>query len=504
MTLVTRQGKGSKLTIQEMDGNLEYLESSNKPIDITYQELYNKTVGGELLAGSWYRLTDYKSVNFLNGWEIANNNPTPTDPNFNPQEIYEGESEVLILKAKTPYEISEIGYSETFSGDIVQYLPYVNKIGVDIEIFNGNILPNDSEVSGFNLQWDGTNVYFNMPEGYPALFGHYFYIYCEFDGGSYYQDGCFEPLTPNISICQYPFTSDDPDNGYLKAMSRIKVVDNGSKIVLLDLTEEDYNNYDADSLYVDTVYELGNAYGWITRRQDTHRLLDIPFDFRARKYRRFEVDLSSINSSLGIGYFGQGDNYLNQGTTGNYKDFFSINWKESDSYAIEWKSLGGPDRYWVWGYNDNVVFLRGLFGSKFGESFVNNTIGDNFLFNTISNNFGNNTIGDNFNNNTIGNNFNNNTIGNNFGYNTIGNSFGSNIIGNNFGSNIIGNFFSNNTISNFFGLNSIKVSLSSANFTSATHVYGEYNCEIFRRSDNTLQLSYIDGNNTIQYTAITA
>ena len=152
-----------------------------EPTDITYSELYDKVTNGELIVGSWYRLTDYKSVNFLNGWDIANKNPTPVDPNFNPREIYEGEIEVLLLQAISSSEISPIGYSETFQGDIVQYEPYTNKIGVGIGgIYNGQTLPDSSVVSDFDLQWDGTNVYFNMPTGYPALFGHYFYLYAEF------------------------------------------------------------------------------------------------------------------------------------------------------------------------------------------------------------------------------------------------------------------------------------------------------------------------------------
>jgi len=34
MTLITRQEKGSKLTIQEMDGNLEYLQSLARPYKV--------------------------------------------------------------------------------------------------------------------------------------------------------------------------------------------------------------------------------------------------------------------------------------------------------------------------------------------------------------------------------------------------------------------------------------------------------------------------------------
>jgi hypothetical protein len=473
--------------------------------DITYTELYNKTVNGELIPGKWYRLTDYRSVNFLNGWEIANNNPTPTDPNFNPQEIYTGETEVLILQATSPYEIAEIGYSETFNGDIVQYEPYTNKIGVDIGgISNGSTLPDSSTVSGFDLQWDGTNVYFNMPTGFPALFGHYFYIYCEFDGGNYYQEGIFEPLTPNILICQYPYTSDDVDYGYPKAMSRIKVEDNGMKIILLDLTETDYNNYDTDTLYVDTVYALGDSYGWITRRQDTIRNIDVPFDFRGRKYRRFEVDLSAINASLGTGYWGIGDDFLGQGTTGNYKDFKSFGNDGYDAYNIQWNGMGGADMYQYRGYNDNNVCLG---------SFTNNSISNRVWFNTFDDGITYNTIGDMVYNNTISGGFyynkiegylNNNTIGYGFVLNHIKQDFISNNILDDFKYNTIGIGFITNTVGNSFQINQIDYSLQSTNFSLATHVYGDYNCQIFKRSDGTLRLSYIDGSDVIQYTAVNA
>jgi hypothetical protein len=490
--------------------------------DITYSDLYNKTVNGELEPGKWYRLTDYKSVNFLNGWEIANNNPSPTDPNFNPQEIYEGETEVLILQATSPYEISEIGYSEKFQGDIVQYEPFINKIGVDIGgITNGNILPDSATVSGFDLQWDGTNVYFNMPTGYPALFGHYFYLYCEFDGGNYYQDGAFDPLTPGISVCQYPYTSDDPDYGYPKAVSRIRVEDDGMKIVLIDLTEQDYLNYDVDTLYVDTVYALGDAYGWITRRQDTFRDIDVPFDFRGRKYRRFEVDLSVVNPALGTGYWGQGDNYLNQGTTGNFIDVPSFGQDGYDAFTIKWTDMGGPDMYWYRGYNDNNVFLGNLnktsissfsynntlssfFYNTVGTDFRGNTVGDNFYYNTVGSEFLNNTVGDSFVFNTVGDSFVFNKINVNFQENMVGINFQSNTVGNNFNNNTVGNNFNNNTVGNGFKRNQIDYTPTSTNFTSATHVYADYTCNIFKRSDNTLQLSYIDGSNVIQYTAVNA
>lgn len=46
MALVTRQGKGSKLTIQEMDGNFEYLEGLSLKPYLVYTALLTQSRGG--------------------------------------------------------------------------------------------------------------------------------------------------------------------------------------------------------------------------------------------------------------------------------------------------------------------------------------------------------------------------------------------------------------------------------------------------------------------------
>ena len=88
-------------------------------------------------------------------------------------------------------------------------------------------------------------------------------------------------------------------------------------------------------------------------------------------------------------------------------------------------------------------------------------------------------------------------MGNNFNFNTVGDNFQSNTVDNNFQSNTVGNNFQRNQI---------DYSPNNTDFTSvpATHVYADYTCTIFKRSDGTLRLSYIDGTDTIQYTAVNA
>jgi hypothetical protein len=68
--------------------------------DVTYAELYNLIITKGLTEGAKYRLLDYKSVNFLNGYNTAVNNPIPTDPNFQPREVYTSpiQEQIIIFK----------------------------------------------------------------------------------------------------------------------------------------------------------------------------------------------------------------------------------------------------------------------------------------------------------------------------------------------------------------------------------------------------------------------
>jgi len=72
MSLITRQGKGSKLTIQEMDGNLEYLEGLAQGGSIPVETTYPTT--DALKAGTrfWYKGNQwhYMTENEINstGW----------------------------------------------------------------------------------------------------------------------------------------------------------------------------------------------------------------------------------------------------------------------------------------------------------------------------------------------------------------------------------------------------------------------------------------------------
>jgi hypothetical protein len=469
--------------------------------EIIYSELYNKVVSSTLVPLQWYRLTDYKSVNFLNGIDIATSNPTPVDPNFNPQEIYTGETEVLLLQAISESEISPIGYSEDFEGEFVEYRPYTNKIGINTEFHNGQILPDSVVLSGFDLQWDGDNVFFEMPEDYPLLYGYVFYFSSSFDSANYRVSQAYSPLTPDLKLVFAEYF-DAPN-----ITTNIRIENNGLKIVLLDLVEQDFLDYDLDSLYVYTYYALGDAYGQVVRRIDTFKDIDVPFDFRGIKHRRFECEILGFITSIsytatgstatdGIYIRKSGDDTTDtvEGQNAEFKIVvigglvtdIQINiqgrlYVIGETFTIDGTIIGGVSgdddivititdiisniNYWGQGdvfnaatttgnYQDFPVFnytnedsnnINWLKTSQLGVIEDNNVFGD-ISFVEFKGVVVNNTVG-NLGNVTINVGFQYNTLGGII-YSTIGSSFYGNVIGSLY-SSVIGNEFSNNTITSF-------------------------------------------------------
>lgn len=161
-------------------------------------------------------------------------------------------------------------------------------------------------------------------------------------------------------------------------------------------------------------------------------------------------------------YFGQGD------ANDCDKEVYTFNLTNSTNNKI-----GNYSQVYLSGTN-NVFILP---NNVFGTSCKNNTILDNFY---------NNQIGDNFFENNIGYNFSKNFIGDNFSRSTTIDTFASNIIGDNFKWNIV------------------QTGVSSYDFTSATHVYGNYNCFMFSNSIGFVRLSYYNSSDVLVITDVDA
>ncbi len=263
--------------------------------------------------------------------------------------------------------------------------------------------------------------------------------------------------------------------------------------------------YPQDVIYYDvnndTTQIPGCTKGYIYRRIDTARSIDIPFDWRSVKFARWKIIPATWNDSTNYDvraivkspssndcYVSIKPNNLNHAITntewwrpfeweyGEYVSPTNSTWNIgggiqvpvdntatidcsifsilptdgslNTSSTIFNITIGKPSSSIL--SNTNAVF--------YGDSINNNVIGENFYNNSINRDFVNNRIMDNCNDNSFGSNCHDNSFGsycnyNSFGYNCYSNSFGYNCYSNSFGSNCHDNSFGSNCNDNSFGSN---------------------------------------------------
>ena len=196
----------------------------------------------------------------------------------------------------------------------------------------------------------------------------------------------------------------------------------------------------------------------------------------------------------------------------------------------------------------NNTINNNCIGNTITGSMSDNTVFEQFQNNVISGNFQNNTIDIMVQNNTFSNSFQNNVVGNGFVQNHINawvqhNTFGSictlntfnsdfqnNVVNYNFSSNTIGSSDSstfgincqNNTISSFLKVettssfigNTIPIAVVSNKFINInnldltgaepTHLGNSYYTEVYNRPDTSVRLKYMDNNDLLTVTLVTA
>ena len=273
--------------------------------------------------------------------------------------------------------------------------------------------------------------------------------------------------------------------------------------------------------------------GWkgvIISRYDTIKEIQAPSDWRNCVTRRWETAAPAWDAET---TYAAGD-IISHDFVNDDEETFSMVYKSLVGTNVGNEPAGETDAYWIvllnlstftywnassssWhGIPSAVTYYDFKLFQDFEDSYqihittyipsllINSIFVGTTTYNTIGSSFTYNTIGSSFTYNTIGSDFYSNTIDSSFTYNTIGNGFTSNTIGNSFTSNTIGDYFTSNTIGNGFYSNTIGNGFGSTDYTSATHVYGAYDCTLFKRLDGTPKLRYFDNNDVQQVVAVTA
>lgn len=303
--------------------------------------------------------------------------------------VHVSDPEVIVVTAISGSEVDPMGYSETY-GDAVTYIPYFNTWGLPTDFDNGTTLPNGQVLSGFDLQWDSAQnvAYCTMPADYPVRFGNYFLI--EFQttlpSPNDYFYAVIEPVKPGVNYSMEYYASN------LK--SEVVVSPDGLTVKFPNITFAQYQAYDPDTLYAETIEKFSDAYGFVQWRKDYSHNIEAPFDWRNYKYRRYEIDMSAINPAFGGTYYaattdslGATGNYIDVPSFGTYQSLFNDgvdpvvnpNGYSYSAYNVVFRGTPGATGYWYYLGSIDNFWCPYMYELDINSNYISNaTIYSNF------------------------------------------------------------------------------------------------------------------------------
>jgi hypothetical protein len=527
--------------------------------EVTYSELTSLIGSSGLTEGSYYLITDFQTIYDQPDY-YANSECYRVYCNASPRTpiTKTGLTEPILVLSTSNSTISLDAYQPKYPKDTIKYdwswsqteynnLPTKGRINERIDEYGNrtdydhrNVIFKRYKTYNLNTKLSGTIKSYNSSTG--VLIG---------------ENTQFTGLTPGqiIFIQGYPYFG-------VKISS---ITNNTSLVTQLDLTltgfsftNKTYNYFstsssgkflnfkefyigqhdDGDFTEVPTFTMDGSSYNnYIGDFYNSFgKYLEVPSgdDFEYNNY--FVLSNNVIGSYNHSNFFGQNsinNSFRDGGCYENICQSFCYN-NTILSYYFVRNTIDNFFRYNISGSDDmheNKIlanFAKNLIKSSFfqneiGLLFGINLISSSFSANKIRNYFvGNemygytslNDIGVYFTNNIINGNCQRNRIKGLFSYNKINNEFNQNIVnttyfqyntGNTINDNIFyGESFDSNTLTSDFRKNTLKTSVTSTNFTSATHVYGNYNCEIFSNSSGNSRLSYYDSSDILTITGVTS
>ena len=416
-------------------------------VSITYAALKALRDGGNLVPGTWYRITDYHTT-----VSPIITNARSADHQFD-----------VIVRADDASHLNENGYAAHHEGDEYFAACKLEAWTLQYRLENEKW----SKVAGTFIEEDGDSYHLRKLGT------------VEVDGTTYVLWDASE-LTEDYEIVQA--VSEDEEVG-----TELKGYDPETGEIL----DEGWTSSIASKAEVEadgqgTILMLKDEYG-----------NQCPYDFKSIQFKRWAVtDSQQERQGLNGNYMGV-LNYVPQNLSiEDETDFIWAYTFSSDATGSEDQvdfSLDGTHNVYgnvlemapnaINGLNDvvfygeynysnhlgfdcycntfgngcqNNSFGNGCNRNSFGNNCYNNSFGNGCVWNSFGNSCGGNSFGNGCAWNSFGNNCQSNTFGNNCQYNSFGNncysnSFGNDCRQNSFGNNCVGNSFGNDCYNNSFG-----------------------------------------------------
>ena len=426
-------------------------------VSITYAALKALRDGGNLVPGTWYRITDYHTT-----VSPIITNARSADHQFD-----------VIVRADDASHLNENGYAAHHEGDEYFAACKLEAWTLQYRLENEKW----SKVAGTFIEEDGDSYHLRKLGT------------VEVDGTTYVLWDASE-LTEDYEIVQAvsedeevgtelkgydPETGEILDEGWTSSIASKAEVEADGQGTILMLKDEYGNqcpydfksiqfkrwavtdsqqerqglngnymgvlNYVPQNLSIEDETDFIWAYTFSSDATGSEDQVDFSLDGTHNVYGNvLEMAPNAINGLNDVVFYGEYnysnhlgfDCYCNTFGNGCQNNSFGNNCQyNSFGNGCAWNSFGNDCRQ-----------------NSFGNNCYSNSFGNGCAWNSFGNNCYNNSFGNSCQSNTFGNDCYNNSFGNYFQSNTFGNSCGGNSFGNNCGSNSFGNYCNNNSFGN--------------------------------------------------------
>lgn len=219
-------------------------------VEVTYAGLVTLINTDAITAGTFYEITDYRTINDAGGGHVST-----------------GPGERLIVQGTSVNTISAEAFSPAHKKDELKYDITLDGIVSQVSgEWEDNTSVGDDDITITN--WQPSS--FDMDQ--EPILDDDFYIYAETDAG--------DEIEYEASGLGSDFTITDLGGGLYR------ITDLGGSI---DFTDPDYNYMEAN---FNT--KIVSRNGYITYRKDTEKNISANYDFRNCRYARYLVDVSGV------------------------------------------------------------------------------------------------------------------------------------------------------------------------------------------------------------------
>ena len=429
-------------------------------VSITYAALKALRDGGNLVPGTWYRITDYACTTTQENTQSANHafdiivraddashlNENGYAAHHNGDTYFAAcKLEAWELKYSLDNDTNRFAWADEENGKgVIFYMKdeWNNECPYDFknimfkrwavsEVTDQKMTQDAIEALNETFVFDGDETKFQTRFGYQGSdcsYGTTVHVVNPNDTGWYYT---FSIIMNDVESGEYDL--ERIEDGSIKGNNFYN--DEGGGGFYDNTIKPRYNNMASDEDGIDGAQVLNNIVlnGYYENSDDA------PYIYGCNN--------NSFGGNCYNNTFGNG---CNNSSFGNNCEFNSFgNYFQNNSFGnyCQYNSFGN-NCYWN-------SFGNGCFQNSFGNNCYNNSFGNSCTRNTFGNDCGGNTFGNSCNSNSFGNGCNWNSFGNGCYSNSFGNDCQSNSFGNNCGSNTFGNYCQ--TITVFDGVQNCSV-----------------------------------------------